>query len=133
MATIAENRKLRTAGLTVLLLAIAGSVTAQPRSAQQQPAPPPAPAQSAAAPSGAVASSLAPATQASPAPAATLSPEERRRADLLADADHLIQLAQQLKAEVDKTNEFTLSLKAIKKAEDIQSSAKSLSQRLEKK
>ena len=126
MAIIGENRKVRRAGLSLLVVAMAATM-----SAQQQPAPPPAPAQRAA-PSGAVTSSPAP-TQASAIPAATLSPEERHHADLLADADHLIELAQQLKAEVDKTNEFTLSLKAIKKAEDIQSSAKSLSQRLEKK
>ncbi len=115
MITSAKNQKIRRSGLILPALLMASSLVAQTSAAQQQSAPAPA--------------------KAAPAPAAApaLTPEQRHYADLLADADHLIELAQQLKGEVDKTNEFTLSLKAIKRAEEIQSSAKALSQRLTQK
>lgn len=114
MAKGSKKEKIRQTAL-LLALTFSGSLLAQTTSAQHQSAAPPA--------------QTAPAKSAAPA----LTPDQRHLADLLADADHLIALAQQLKGEVDKTNEYTLSLKAIKRAEEIQSSAKALSQRIGQK
>ncbi len=46
------------------------------------------------------------------------------------DVDHLLQLATELKAEVDKTNSDILSLKVIKKAEEIEKLAKKIQNRM---
>lgn len=118
MKTPAKNAEIRRAGILLVVTAVAASLLAPATAAQQQ------------------ASVTAPAKSASatpPAAAPALTPEERHHADLMADADHLVELAQQLKDEIDKTNEYTLSLKAVKKAEEIQSSARALSQHLEQK
>lgn len=114
MAKRARKEKIRQTAL-LLALALSGSLLAQTTSAQHQ--------------SAAISAQTAPAKSAAP----VLTPDQRHLADLLADADHLVALAQQLKGEVDKTNEYTLSLKAIKRAEEIQSSAKALSQRIGQK
>jgi hypothetical protein len=124
MARNAKSTRRWRAGVSFLVLALSASLAAQTPSHQQQA---PAAAQNAATQSAASPSKVA------PVPAAVLSPEDRHLADLLAEADHLVDLAQQLKGEIDKTNEYTLSLKAIKRAEEIQSSAKTLSQRLTQK
>jgi glucose/arabinose dehydrogenase len=114
MAKRARKGTIGRTGLILVALSMAGSLLAQTTSAHQTASVPP---------------QAAPAKPAAP----VLTPDQRRLADLLADADHLVELAQQLKGEVDKTNEYTLSLKAIKRAEEIQSSAKALSQRLGQK
>lgn len=54
---------------------------------------------------------------------ARLSPQQQR---LLADADQLLTLAQQLKGEVDKTDQYTLSLTTVRRAEDIEKLAGNL-------
>jgi len=46
------------------------------------------------------------------------------------DADHLLQLATELKAEVDKTNSEILSLKLVRKAEEIEKLAKKIQNRM---
>ena len=115
MAKRARKEAIRRTGLILVALSMAGSLLAQTTGAQHQ--------------SAAISAQTAPSKAAAP----VLTPEQRHLADLLADADHLVTLAQQLKGEVDKTNEYTLSLKAIKRAEEIQSSAKALSQRVGQK
>ncbi len=59
-----------------------------------------------------------------------LTPEEARRAQLVADTNKLYQLAQELQAEVAKTNKDTLSLAVIKKAAEVEKLAKSLKERM---
>ena len=70
------------------------------------------------------------AARTAPVPAASAVPVSPRQAQALADADQLLALAQQLKVEVDKTNRYMLSLKAIRKAEDIEKLAKNLQQQI---
>jgi hypothetical protein len=60
----------------------------------------------------------------SPNPAPTLSPAEKRRADLVADTEKLYQLTQELKAEVDRSNKDTLSLYVVMKAQEVERLAK---------
>src|SRR5277367_5670811 len=47
---------------------------------------------------------------------APMTPEEARQAQLVADTNKLFQLAEELKAEVAKSNKDTLSLAVVKKA-----------------
>ena len=54
--------------------------------------------------------------------------ERQRR--LVADTDKLLQLATQLKTEVDKTNSHILSVEVVKKAEEIEKLAKSVKDRM---
>jgi hypothetical protein len=61
-----------------------------------------------------------------------LSPEQARQAQYVADSQKLYQLAQELKAEVAKTNKNTLSITVTKKAEEIEKLAKSLKDRMRK-
>ena len=49
-----------------------------------------------------------------------------RQKQLVQDTDKLLQLATQLKTEVDKTNQDVLSVEVIKKAEEIEKLAKSV-------
>jgi hypothetical protein len=49
------------------------------------------------------------------------------------DADQLVNLAQQLKTEIDETNEYTLSLKTLRRAEEIEKVAKNLEKKLQSK
>ena len=51
---------------------------------------------------------------------------KQRQSSLQKDTDRLLQLATELKEYVDKTNEHTLSLDVIKKAEEIEKLAKSV-------
>jgi ABC-type Na+ efflux pump permease subunit len=60
------------------------------------------------------------------------SPEEARQAQFLADSQKLYQLAQELKAEVAKSNKNTLSIAVTKKAEEIEKLAKNLKERMRK-
>ena len=55
---------------------------------------------------------------------------KERQAKLKEDTDKLLQLASELKASVDKTNENVLSLEVIKKAEEIEKLAKSVKDRM---
>jgi len=51
---------------------------------------------------------------------------KQRQTSLQKDTDRLLQLATELKEYVDKTNEHTLSLEVIKKAEEIEKLARSV-------
>lgn len=63
-----------------------------------------------------------------PAGAASVPPEQQQ---LVEHADQLVALAQQLKAEVNKTNPYTLSLRTLQRANDIEKLAKSLQKQIE--
>ncbi len=54
----------------------------------------------------------------------------QRQQDIKKDADKLLQLATELKQSVDKSNEDTLSLDVIKKAEQIEKLAKSVKDKM---
>jgi len=70
--------------------------------------------------------------QAAPAPSATdkLSPKDVRQAQIAADTEKLYQMAQELKAEVAKSNKDILSIAVVKKADEIEKLAKSLKERM---
>ena len=70
--------------------------------------------------------------QAAPAPATTdkLSPKDARQAQIAADTEKLYQMAQELKAEVAKSNKDILSIAVVKKADEIEKLAKSLKERM---
>ncbi|HEY1808726.1 MAG TPA: hypothetical protein VGG42_09190 [Acidobacteriaceae bacterium] len=108
--------------LTVLLLAVCGMAAAQspaaatPAPVAQQPA--------AAHPAAADANDAS----VSAVPAAALSPQQQR---LLDQADQLVALAQQLRAEVNKTTQYTLSLNTLRRADDIEKLAKTLQKHIE--
>jgi len=69
-------------------------------------------------------------TKSESAPAkAPLTPEEKKRADLLADTEKLYKLSQELKAEVAKSNKDTLSVSVVKKAQEVERLAKSIKDR----
>jgi hypothetical protein len=74
-------------------------------------------------------------TAASPATNATLpgsSSKVNPRVQLvLANADKLVDLAQQLKSEMDKTNQYMLSLNSIHRAQDVEKLAKELQKQLQ--
>jgi len=55
---------------------------------------------------------------------------KQRQTNLQKDTDHLLQLATELKQYVDKTNEHTLSLEVIKKADEIEKLAKSVKDKM---
>jgi hypothetical protein len=55
---------------------------------------------------------------------------QERQAELKRDTDKLLQLATQLKQEVDKSNENTLSLDVIRKAGEIEKLAKSVREKM---
>lgn len=63
-----------------------------------------------------------------PAVAASLPQGQQQ---LLEHADQLVALAEQLKAEVSKTNQYTLSLRTLQRADDIEKLAKSLQKQIE--
>ncbi|RZU42516.1 hypothetical protein BDD14_4106 [Edaphobacter modestus] len=60
---------------------------------------------------------------------APLTPEEKKRADLIADTEKLYKLTQELKAEVAKSNKDTLSVSVVKKAQEVERLAKSIKER----
>jgi sRNA-binding protein len=113
---------------TVLACALAGTLTASGQTpdnsgANKEGTKPPA--------------TTAPPTPAAPTPpttpatpAAKLSPEEERQAQLAADTAKLFQFAQELKAEVDKSSKDTLSLAVIKKAAEVEKLARELKERM---
>ncbi|HEX4663035.1 MAG TPA: hypothetical protein VH196_01510 [Terriglobales bacterium] len=55
---------------------------------------------------------------------------KQRQTSLQKDTDHLLELATQLKAYVDKSNEHTLSLDVVKKADEIEKLAKSVKEKM---
>ena len=59
-----------------------------------------------------------------------MTPEEARQAQLLADTNRLYELAQELQAEVAKSNKNTLSLAVVKKAAEVEKLARSLKERM---
>ncbi|HVJ09530.1 MAG TPA: hypothetical protein VM554_14220 [Acidisarcina sp.] len=69
---------------------------------------------------------------ANPAAQATAAAPEKdlRQAQIQADTNRLLQLAQELKLEVSKSNKDILSLAVIKKADEIEKLAKSLKERI---
>ena len=72
------------------------------------------------------------ASKAKPATNQAMTPEEARQAQFVADSQKLYQLAQELKAEVAKSDKNTLSIAVTKKAEEIEKLAKSLKERMRK-
>ena len=106
------------------LLLLCGIAAAQNPSADSK-----APAAPAAAPAQDSRPAATPATATAPAlPAANASPQSQL---MLANADKLVDLAQQLKTEVDKTNQFTLSLNALRRAQDVERLARDLQKQLQ--
>lgn len=61
---------------------------------------------------------------------AILTPHDLRQTQILADTNRLLQLAQDLKVEVSKSNKDILSLAVVKKADEIEKLAKSLKERM---
>lgn len=55
---------------------------------------------------------------------------EERQQQLKADASRLLALAQELKAEVDKSSKDTLSVDVVKKADEIEKLAKSVKEKM---
>lgn len=55
---------------------------------------------------------------------------KQRHEELRRDTDKLLQLATELKLDVDKSNEQTLSLEVIKKAEQIEKLSKSVQKKM---
>jgi hypothetical protein len=55
---------------------------------------------------------------------------KQRQVALQKDTDHLLELATQLKEYVDKSNEHTLSLDVVKKADEIEKLAKSVKDKM---
>ena len=55
---------------------------------------------------------------------------KQRQANLQKDTDRLLKLATELKESVDKSNEHTLSLEVIKKADEIEKLAKSVKDKM---
>lgn len=105
---------------TALLLAACGMAAA----AQTTPAPTQAPA---AQPQASAARPATSEASDAPAPAASLTPQQQR---LLDEADQMVALAQQLRTEVDKTTQYTLSLKTLKRADDIEKLAKTFQKQI---
>ena len=64
------------------------------------------------------------------AAAKPMTPEEARQAQLVADTNKLLELSQELKAEVAKSSKDTLSLAVVKKAAEVEKLAKSLKERM---
>jgi len=62
--------------------------------------------------------------------AAEKAANEKRQQDLKKDTDKLLQLATELKQYVDKTNEHTLSVDVIKKAEEIEKLAHTVKEKM---
>jgi hypothetical protein len=59
-----------------------------------------------------------------------LARQTDRQKRLISDTDKLLELATQLKADVNKTNKDTLSIEVIKKAEEIEKLAHSVKERM---
>lgn len=61
---------------------------------------------------------------------AKLSPADARKAQILEDTNRLYRMAEELKAEVAKSNKDILSVAVVKKADEIEKLAKSLKERM---
>ena len=105
---------------------LSGATVAQATQASGEASP--ATAQKPAVPSGKVTDGAAQ----KDAKTVPMSPEEERQAQLVADTNKLYELAQELKAEVAKSNKDTLSVSVIKKAAEVEKLAKSLKERMRK-
>ena len=68
-----------------------------------------------------------------PQPPPPETPQDAHQAQLAADSAALLQLAQELKAEVDKTNKDTLSVSVIRKATEIEKMARNLKEQMRSK
>ncbi len=55
---------------------------------------------------------------------------KRRHAELKKDTDKLLELATELKLQVDKSNEHTLSVDVVRKAEEIEKLARSVKEKM---
>jgi hypothetical protein len=98
-------------------------VESHPSTAPSPPAQPPAPARvESPAPAQPVA-----VKQPAPEPPLSSDPVERQ---LQMDTAHLLQLTEELKAEVDKAGSNTLSLAALRKADEVQKLARELKERM---
>jgi hypothetical protein len=64
------------------------------------------------------------------AKSANLTPAEARKAQILEDTNRLYRMAEELKAEVAKSNKDILSVAVVKKADEIEKLAKSLKERM---
>lgn len=120
-------RILRCAVIGMALLTGAGAVSQgqfTPRQTPQNPAPPGLPPIDGRLPSDGDA--LPPSVLAHQAKAR----EDDRQKQLVADTNKLLQLATELKTEVDKTNRNVLSVDVIKKADEIEKLAKSVKDRM---
>jgi hypothetical protein len=91
------------------------------------PAPPPVESPAAARPPAQVGPAAQPAPPPPPDPPLSTDPVERQ---LQIDTAHLLQLTQDLKAELDKAGNNTLSLAALRKADEVQKLAKELKERM---
>lgn len=104
-------------------------LSAVPALAQQStPSPDAAPPKQDQSPKKDAAQDQKPAAPASDAKPKT--PEEARQAQIVADTAKLYELAQELQAEVAKSNKNTLSLAVVKKATEVEKLAKSLKDRM---
>gem|GEM_PF-2036803 len=63
-------------------------------------------------------------------PAAPMTPEQARQAQLRADTERLYKLTEELKKEVAKSNKDTLSVSVVKKAEEVEKLARSVKERM---
>jgi protein-disulfide isomerase len=105
----------------LILLAILLLGTCSMAAAQAAPATAQAPRSTAAAPAKANTAAAVPSgSQASP-----------QSQLILANADKLVDLAQQLKTEVDKSNQYTLSVNALRRAGDVEKLAKDLQKQIQ--
>jgi hypothetical protein len=73
-----------------------------------------------------------PAQQATAASSASAAPPSLQQQRLLDEADQLLDLARKLQAEVDKTNQYTLSINTLRRAGDIEKLAKNLQKQIER-
>jgi predicted phage gp36 major capsid-like protein len=111
----------------------AGSLLPASAHAAPQTSPAAAPSQSgstAGAQQDARPSATAPAAPAQNTPAQA-SPASASARLLMANADKLVDLAQQLKTEMDKTNQYVFSLNTIRRAQDVEKLAKELQKQLQ--
>ncbi|MGA7521962.1 MAG: hypothetical protein WBW84_05740 [Acidobacteriaceae bacterium] len=111
-------------GLPVLLLAVCGMAAAQVAPASGQ-----APAAGQQTPILHRIQQAATGTAAAPSVSAAPLPPRQQR--LLDEADQLVALAQKLKTDVDKTNQDTLSLNTLRRADDVEKLAKDLQKQVE--
>jgi len=113
-----------TLGVLVFFFAVGKYSFAQESSHSQTGAPP------ASSPSTQSDAKKTPDAAAASAPAAVSN--DPQQAQLIADTQKLVKLTQELKAELAKSNKDTLSLTAIKKADEVEKLAKSLKEEMSK-